>query len=66
MTDVDDKKVAVCAHPFIRKGYYLGLEPDLYVCVACGEKRLPQHWEQFERRRVPSQGMFTHFASAKP
>jgi hypothetical protein len=63
--DVEDKIVAACAHHFIRKGYYLGLEPDLYVCVVCGEKRLPQHWEQFERRRAPSNGTCTHGAGQK-
>ena len=66
VTDVDYRKLAACAHHVIRKGYCLGLEADLYICVACGEKRLPQHWEHFELRRAPPHGMLACPGSQKP
>lgn len=46
-----------CNHPYIRKGYYLGLDPDVYVCMGCGEQRKPQQWEDFERRRKQPAGL---------
>jgi hypothetical protein len=46
-----------CNHPYIRKGYYLGESPDAYVCMRCGEQRMPEHWEAFERRRMPPAGL---------
>lgn len=46
-----------CDHPYIRKGYYLGLNPEEYVCVYCGEHRMPEQWDDFERRRMPPAGM---------
>ncbi|MDQ0980276.1 hypothetical protein QFZ45_003454 [Pseudomonas synxantha] len=46
-----------CPHPYIRKGYYLGLSPDVYVCMRCGEQRRREHWEAFERRRMPPAGL---------
>lgn len=46
-----------CSHPYIRKGYYLGLSPDVYVCMRCGAQRRPEHWEDFERRRMPPAGL---------
>jgi hypothetical protein len=42
-----------CSHPYIRKGYYLGLPDEVYVCVSCGEQRLKSQWENFESRRKP-------------
>lgn len=47
-----------CHHSYIRKGYYLGLSPDVYICVSCGEQRKPEHWEDFETRRTPPAGLF--------
>lgn len=46
-----------CEHPYIRKGYYLGLEPDVYVCMRCGEQREPERWDDFARRRMPPRGL---------
>lgn len=46
-----------CNHPYIRKGYYLGLSPDVYVCMWCGELRKPEQWKDFESRRTPPAGM---------
>lgn len=46
-----------CNHHYIRKGYYLGLSPDVYVCMCCGEQRNPEQWEDFEARRTPPAGM---------
>ncbi|WP_164485568.1 hypothetical protein [Pseudomonas sp. R5-89-07] len=45
-----------CDHPYIRKGYYLGLDPEVYVCVRCGEQRRPERWDDFARRRMPPKG----------
>lgn len=46
-----------CTHPFIRKGYYLGLQADMYVCIRCGEQRSASEWEKFETRRAPPRGL---------
>jgi len=46
-----------CDHPYTRKGYYLDLNPEEYVCVYCGEQRRPEQWDNFERRRTPPAGM---------
>jgi hypothetical protein len=45
-----------CPHPFIRKGYYLGIEADVFICVTCGEQRPAELWEDFELRRTPPRG----------
>lgn len=46
-----------CSHPYIRKGYYLGLSPGVYVCMYCAEQRKPEQWDNFEHRRRPPTGM---------
>ena len=46
-----------CDHPYIRKGYYLGLDSEEYVCICCGEQRKPEQWDDFESRRTPLAGM---------
>lgn len=46
-----------CAHPYIRKGYYLGIQGDVYVCVKCGEQRPRSGWILFELRRTPPRGL---------
>lgn len=35
MNPVSSKAIK-CTHPYVRKGYYLGLKADVYVCVTCG------------------------------
>ncbi len=47
----------VCAHPYIRKGYYLGVQGDVYICVSCGEARPAENWDKFERRRAFPRGL---------
>lgn len=54
---VSKKKSPACSHPYIRKGYYLGLPGDDYVCVSCGEQRPAEQWEDFELRRTPPKGL---------
>lgn len=44
-------------HPYIRKGYYLGLQTDVFVCVGCGEQLPAERWENFEHRRAPPRGL---------
>lgn len=34
-----NKTTTQCIHPYIRKGYYVGIPRDVYVCVICGEQR---------------------------
>lgn len=51
------RPVGKCLHFYIRKGYYLGLSPDRYVCESCGEEREANRWEDFECRRRPPAGM---------
>ena len=51
------RSVIGCKHSFIRKGYYLGLGSDVYVCMSCQEVREPDRWEDFERRRRPPAGL---------
>lgn len=46
-----------CTHPYIRKGYYLGLQAGVFVCVTCGEQRPAAHWDKFELRRAPPRGL---------
>jgi hypothetical protein len=46
-----------CMHPYIRKGYYLGLQADVFVCISCGEQRPAERWENFELRRAPPRGL---------
>lgn len=46
-----------CIHPYIRKGYYLGIPSDVYACVICGEQRPANRWDEFERRRTPPSGL---------
>ncbi|HXR00486.1 MAG TPA: hypothetical protein VN798_08870 [Pseudomonas sp.] len=33
-----------CRHPLVRKGYYLGLDTEEYVCVVCGRSGLGKDW----------------------
>lgn len=41
----------------------MGLSPDIYVCVSCGEEREADRWEDFERRRRPPAGMLNEATS---
>jgi hypothetical protein len=58
MKNSKQEKFSHCQHPYIRKGYYLGLPKDIYVCMSCGEQRSAQSWEDFELRRAPPKGLF--------
>jgi hypothetical protein len=57
MDELTKKKPTDCSHPFIRKGYYLGLPGDDFVCMRCGEQRPAERWEDFEWRRTPPRGL---------
>lgn len=57
MNHVNQKKSADCPHSYIRKGYYLGLPGDVYVCMKCGEQRPAAQWEEFELRQTPPNGL---------
>jgi len=46
-----------CIHPYIRKGYYLGLQANVFVCVTCGERRPAAQWDNFDLRRAPPRGL---------
>lgn len=46
-----DKKliqIAVCSHPIVRKGYYLGLQIDAYVCIDCGKSGTGPDWPKLK------------------
>lgn len=47
----------VCPHNYIRNGYYLGLQIDVYYCLECGESRVAVQWEKFELRNAPPHGL---------
>jgi hypothetical protein len=47
----------VCSHNYIRNGYYLGLQIDVYYCMECGESRVAVQWEKFELRNTPPHGL---------
>lgn len=51
------RAVHKCDHPYIRKGYYLGLDPEEYVCMCCEEQLKPEQWEDFASRLTPPAGM---------
>jgi ferredoxin-like protein FixX len=38
----------VCPHNYIRNGYYLGLQIDVYYCTECGESRVAVQWENLK------------------
>ena len=38
----------VCSHNYIRNGYYLGLQIDVYYCTECGESRVAVQWENLK------------------
>lgn len=33
-----------CEHASVRKGYYLGLDTEDYVCVSCGKSGVGPDW----------------------
>jgi hypothetical protein len=44
-------------HPYIRKGYYLGLHADMFVCITCGEQLPVADWDKYDLRRAPPCGL---------
>jgi hypothetical protein len=45
----------VCAHSKIRKGYYLGLTTEDYVCVVCGKSGSGPEWPKQEQEQEQEQ-----------
>jgi hypothetical protein len=44
------KKAASCPHSLVRKGYYLGLDTEDYVCVVCGKGGPTKDWPSIAGR----------------
>jgi hypothetical protein len=38
-----------CTHPLVRKGYYLGIDTEEWICVNCGKRGETRDWPEHER-----------------
>ena len=43
--------IVFCAHVRVRKGYYMGLSTEDYVCVECGKSGAGPDWPKLELGR---------------
>jgi hypothetical protein len=50
----------VCAHSKIRKGYYLGLTTEDYVCVVCGKSGSGPEWPKQEQEQEQAYANLTN------
>lgn len=44
------KEAPSCPHSLVRKGYYLGLDTEDYVCVVCGKGGPTKDWPSIAAR----------------
>lgn len=49
------RQATTCRHLLVRKGYYLGLDSDDYVCVACGKRGPTKGWPRVAASEPTSQ-----------